>query len=206
MEPQDTSMTNLIINYLPQSMTDKKLHQMFTQVGQIEACRVMKDVKVSLSSFVVFICFFSFFYTAFTTVDGCLSHRRCRRGRPRRGEGAHACRINGLPGGKTRFIFYISSRFSPLSYVRARTRARVCVCPRCTRQTSHALNTNSFRSDKTYDARSSEYVICFCLIFLFLSPRSLLCSCMVKNSFLWVPLHDIYAVVSFHSIGENVRK
>jgi len=47
MEPQDTSMTNLIINYLPQSMTDKKLHQMFTQIGQIEACRVMKDVKVS---------------------------------------------------------------------------------------------------------------------------------------------------------------
>jgi hypothetical protein len=47
METQDTSMTNLIINYLPQSMTDKKLHQMFTQIGQIEACRVMKDVKVS---------------------------------------------------------------------------------------------------------------------------------------------------------------
>lgn len=34
-------------------MTDKKLHQMFTQIGQIEACRVMKDVKVSLSNFVV---------------------------------------------------------------------------------------------------------------------------------------------------------
>lgn len=34
-------------------MTDKKLHQMFTQIGQIEACRVMKDVKVSLSKFVV---------------------------------------------------------------------------------------------------------------------------------------------------------
>jgi len=49
MEPQDTSMTNLIINYLPQSMTDKKLHQMFTQIGQIEACRVMKDVKTGYS-------------------------------------------------------------------------------------------------------------------------------------------------------------
>ncbi|VVC33754.1 Hypothetical protein CINCED_3A002197 [Cinara cedri] len=49
METQDTSMTNLIINYLPQSMTDKKLHQMFIQIGQIEACRVMKDVKTGYS-------------------------------------------------------------------------------------------------------------------------------------------------------------
>lgn len=56
METQDTSMTNLIINYLPQSMTDKKLHQMFTQVGQIEACRVMKDVKVCSSRLRLFIC------------------------------------------------------------------------------------------------------------------------------------------------------
>jgi protein sex-lethal len=30
-------------------MTDKKLHQMFTQIGQIEACRVMKDVKTGYS-------------------------------------------------------------------------------------------------------------------------------------------------------------
>ncbi|KAF0767373.1 protein sex-lethal-like [Aphis craccivora] len=51
MEPQDTSMTNLIINYLPQSMTDKKLHQMFTQIGQIEACRVMKDVKLRINKY-----------------------------------------------------------------------------------------------------------------------------------------------------------
>lgn len=125
MEPQDTSMTNLIINYLPQSMTDKKLHQMFTQVGQIEACRVMKDVKVSLPYLFVFFCFLHGLYP---TVDGCLSRRRCRRGRPvGGGEGAHTCRINGLPGGKTRFIFYISSRFSPLSYVHAHARACVYV-------------------------------------------------------------------------------
>lgn len=38
--------TNLIINYLPQSMTEKELYSMFVTIGPVESCRVMKDYKV----------------------------------------------------------------------------------------------------------------------------------------------------------------
>jgi RNA recognition motif-containing protein len=42
--------TNLIINYLPQNMTEKELYSMFVTIGPVESCRVMKDFKVSLYS------------------------------------------------------------------------------------------------------------------------------------------------------------
>lgn len=38
--------TNLIINYLPQHMTDKELYSMFVTIGPVQSCRVMKDFKV----------------------------------------------------------------------------------------------------------------------------------------------------------------
>lgn len=42
----DNSLTNLIINYLPQTMTEKELFSMFVTIGPVESCRVMKDNKV----------------------------------------------------------------------------------------------------------------------------------------------------------------
>jgi RNA recognition motif-containing protein len=39
--------TNLIINYLPQNMTEKELYSMFVTIGPVESCRVMKDFKVN---------------------------------------------------------------------------------------------------------------------------------------------------------------
>lgn len=45
------SRTNLIINYLPQSMTEKELYSMFVTIGPVESCRVMKDYKVRLIFF-----------------------------------------------------------------------------------------------------------------------------------------------------------
>lgn len=44
------SRTNLIINYLPQSMTEKELYSMFVTIGPVESCRVMKDYKVTFSN------------------------------------------------------------------------------------------------------------------------------------------------------------
>ncbi|KOB71580.1 Sex-lethal isoform 2, partial [Operophtera brumata] len=41
----DSCKTNLIVNYLPQSMTEKDLYGMFMNIGPIESCRVMKDFK-----------------------------------------------------------------------------------------------------------------------------------------------------------------
>ncbi|CAH2986445.1 unnamed protein product [Chilo suppressalis] len=45
----DGSRTNLIVNYLPQSMTEKDLYAMFMTIGPIESCRVMKDFKTGYS-------------------------------------------------------------------------------------------------------------------------------------------------------------
>ncbi|XP_046386835.1 sex-lethal homolog isoform X1 [Ischnura elegans] len=41
--------TNLIINYLPQNMTEKELYSMFVTIGPLESCRVMKDYKTGYS-------------------------------------------------------------------------------------------------------------------------------------------------------------
>ncbi|KAK1118160.1 hypothetical protein K0M31_015207 [Melipona bicolor] len=41
--------TNLIINYLPQSMTEKDLYSLFVTIGPVESCRVMKDYKTGYS-------------------------------------------------------------------------------------------------------------------------------------------------------------
>lgn len=37
---------NLIVNYLPQNMSDRELYSMFVTVGPVESCKVMKDFKV----------------------------------------------------------------------------------------------------------------------------------------------------------------
>lgn len=43
------AMTNLIVNYLPQTTTDKELFSMFVTIGPLESCRVMKDNKTGYS-------------------------------------------------------------------------------------------------------------------------------------------------------------
>ncbi|CAH4030721.1 sex-lethal homolog isoform X1 [Pieris brassicae] len=45
----DSSRTNLIVNYLPQTVTEKDLYAMFVTIGPIESCRVMKDFKTGYS-------------------------------------------------------------------------------------------------------------------------------------------------------------
>lgn len=48
-ECEDNAKTNLIINYLPQHMTDKELYSMFVTIGPVQSCRVMKDYKTGYS-------------------------------------------------------------------------------------------------------------------------------------------------------------
>lgn len=45
----DTAKSNLIVNYLPQNMTEKDLYGMFMNIGPIDSCRVMKDFKVRIA-------------------------------------------------------------------------------------------------------------------------------------------------------------
>lgn len=42
-----SQQTNLIINYLPQDMTERELFSVFTTMGPIESCKIMRDLKVS---------------------------------------------------------------------------------------------------------------------------------------------------------------
>lgn len=41
--------SNLIVNYLPQTFTDRELFSMFVTIGPIESCRIMKDYKTGYS-------------------------------------------------------------------------------------------------------------------------------------------------------------
>lgn len=43
----NNSGTNLIVNYLPQDMTDREFYSLFSTMGPIESCRIMRDFKVS---------------------------------------------------------------------------------------------------------------------------------------------------------------
>lgn len=45
--------TNLIINYLPQDMTEQELYALFASLGPIETCRIMRDLKVNCIKFFV---------------------------------------------------------------------------------------------------------------------------------------------------------
>lgn len=45
----NNATTNLIINYLPQDMNERELHSLFSAIGPVETCRVMRDFKVSLA-------------------------------------------------------------------------------------------------------------------------------------------------------------
>lgn len=44
----DNAQTRLIINYLPQNLTDRVFLDIFSRVGQIESCKIMRDFKVSI--------------------------------------------------------------------------------------------------------------------------------------------------------------
>ncbi|KAK6057263.1 hypothetical protein COOONC_05220 [Cooperia oncophora] len=37
------SKTNLIINYLPQNMTQEEVRSLFSSVGEIESCKLVRD-------------------------------------------------------------------------------------------------------------------------------------------------------------------
>lgn len=43
----EESVTNLIINYLPQEMTEEELRTLFASVGPLESCKLIRD-KVKL--------------------------------------------------------------------------------------------------------------------------------------------------------------
>lgn len=49
---QDESKTNLIVNYLPQTMTQEEIRSLFSSIGDVESCKLIRD-KVT-GSFTLF--------------------------------------------------------------------------------------------------------------------------------------------------------
>jgi len=53
----EESATNLIINYLPQEMTEEELRTLFSSVGPLESCKLIRD-KVCFCFLYTKFCFF----------------------------------------------------------------------------------------------------------------------------------------------------
>jgi ELAV like protein 2/3/4 len=39
----DISRTNLIVNYLPQTMTQEEIRALFSSIGEVESCKLIRD-------------------------------------------------------------------------------------------------------------------------------------------------------------------
>jgi len=53
---QEESKTNLIVNYLPQSMTQDEIRSLFSSIGEVESCKLIRDklsgkISISIASF-----------------------------------------------------------------------------------------------------------------------------------------------------------
>lgn len=59
------SKTNLIINYLPQGMTQEEVRSLFSSVGEIESCKLVRDKMTGGLDL------FSF-YSSFNSLFNCL--------------------------------------------------------------------------------------------------------------------------------------
>lgn len=54
---QDDAKTNLIVNYLPQTMTQEEVKSLFSSIGEVESCKLIRD-KVTGEICVVSFCDF----------------------------------------------------------------------------------------------------------------------------------------------------
>ncbi|CAO1380259.1 unnamed protein product [Diamesa hyperborea] len=64
--------TNLIVNYLPQDMNERELHSLFSAMGPIESCRVMRDFKTGYS--------YGFAFVNFMNEESALRAIKCLNG------------------------------------------------------------------------------------------------------------------------------
>lgn len=41
--PLEEARTNLIVNYLPQTMTQEEIRSLFSSIGEVESCKLIRD-------------------------------------------------------------------------------------------------------------------------------------------------------------------
>lgn len=49
---QEDSKTNLIVNYLPQQMTQEEIRSLFSSIGEVESCKLIRDKVTGECAFV----------------------------------------------------------------------------------------------------------------------------------------------------------
>lgn len=55
---QEESKTNLIVNYLPQSMTQDEIRSLFSSIGEVESCKLIRDkLSGKISTFIIILSF-----------------------------------------------------------------------------------------------------------------------------------------------------
>ncbi|XP_052868215.1 sex-lethal homolog isoform X2 [Anopheles cruzii] len=67
--------TNLIVNYLPQDMTEQEMYSIFANMGPIESCRLMRDLKQTGYSY-------GFGFVNYLTEDAAQRAIKCLNGYP----------------------------------------------------------------------------------------------------------------------------
>jgi len=53
----EQNKTNLIVNYLPQSMSQDDIRSLFSSIGDIESCKLIRDKSTGSRQTTTFTCF-----------------------------------------------------------------------------------------------------------------------------------------------------
>jgi len=52
----DVNKTNIIINYLPQTMSQDDVYSLFSTIGEVENCKLVRDKATGLLLFIYLLC------------------------------------------------------------------------------------------------------------------------------------------------------
>lgn len=58
------SKTNLIVNYLPQTMTQEEIRALFSSIGEVESCKLIRDKPTGMykNDFILYVFYFLWTY------------------------------------------------------------------------------------------------------------------------------------------------
>jgi ELAV like protein 2/3/4 len=50
---ENCSKTNLIVNYLPQTMTQEEIRALFSSIGEVESCKLIRDKPTGINILII---------------------------------------------------------------------------------------------------------------------------------------------------------
>ncbi|EAT41715.1 AAEL006675-PA, partial [Aedes aegypti] len=73
---QEDSKTNLIVNYLPQQMTQEEIRSLFSSIGEVESCKLIRDKVTGESLMYTFLLRFQIFHSGQSLGYGFVNYQR----------------------------------------------------------------------------------------------------------------------------------